>query len=128
MVAAFRSVILSYAPIGSRGYARRRQVRRSFAARCSNLVWSTAQPKRHDPFTRCRRLVVAIAIAISAVPVRGCRFADCSFSLESRARVNWSRGGGGEKENGCASGVSRNGRKDEMLKGTRKCNEMEKMN
>lgn len=63
------------------------------------LYGSTAQPKRHDPFARCRRLVVAIAIAISAVPVRGCRFVDCSFSLgESRARelVPWRGRGGGK--------------------------------
>lgn len=52
----------------------------------ANLYGSTAQPKRHDPFARCRRLVVAIAIAIaiSAVPVRGCRFVDCSFALAGR--------------------------------------------
>lgn len=42
--------------------------------------------------------------------------------------MNWSRGGGGEEESGCAGGVSRNGRKDEVLKGTSECNEMQEMN
>lgn len=38
MTAAFRSVMLSYAPIGSQGYAMGLQVRRSFAACCSVFV------------------------------------------------------------------------------------------
>jgi hypothetical protein len=122
-VAGFRSVILSYTPIGSRGYAERLRIRRSFAARCSSFVWSTAQPKRHDPFARLSAArLMRLRLPQSYARFK-CRFAGvsvCRFSFGRvlRARVRWSRGGGGEMESGCAGGVSRNGRKDKMLTNT----------